>query len=987
MAGKSRILATKANWCGPELIVNPQAKQCSVCGALSKRASSSRCLKCGSTHFTSETEAIADTEEVVVKQEVVDKQEVVSKLLPPVVVVPPKTTDVIDTTPQSSVEGEYRVLTETARNFTDSLSQARWNKTLERQRELDSENQRVQREKAILGKQFADLRKELYEQAVSSFVALDQQLKEIESAVGTGTFTQEEINYESIGARPRTELVRVGGISVGTNAENSRRTPCIVPLLNASNLVIRVQRTEQAANLIQGVLTRLLVQNTPGQLLLNVIDPDVTSICSPFVRLRDINTALAPRIASTDQEIDALLRSIKESMTQNSQVLQGGWGSLGEFIDDRRGEEKVPFQVLVILGREKQRNKSRDELLQIILRQGPKLGISTIVVDSADVGEKQNLELDETNSEVIDLRGNARWMRFPLLDYSPDQVPSNSQIRQACEIVARSALVESAPLIDLDKLIPPDQEIWRKSSADRIDVLVGRGGAETVAFTLGDSKENLHNVLIGGTVGTGKSNLLLTMIYSIAANYSPEEVEMYLLDFKEGVEFARFARKDSYLPHAKIVGIQADARLGQGVLKGILKELEKRSKILLEHNVTNLANYRAETDKSMPRILVVIDEFQELFNDENVAGENADLLESVVRRGRSFGIHVVLASQTISGIKGMARNQDAIFDQFRVRIALRLNRDESQVVLARQNFGASELRNRGEAILNTETGQLVGNRHVVVAYASDQTVNQLTQRFHDRGKSEQPRVLQRGVLANPEHYKRLLDAQDSSKSGVIGSSLLFAEGPVEFSDIGSAGRHIVMVGDGDREAVGIVHAFTDSLSFRMKSDLQIIVLNKAHGAAEEHLNRSLWFKNLRSHGSAVDEIECISDVESLIERRRGTTTVILAFGMHDLPVDTKNERITSPEILKEIATNGHNNGITFFGWWQNIAPLTRQFGYEWNRQMLGRIVLKTEASTIREVLGSGYFGLRTISARALFLDASGDASAEFLIPYSAMSEE
>jgi hypothetical protein len=196
-----------------------------------------------------------------------------------------------------------------------------------------------------------------------------------------------------------------------------------------------------------------------------------------------------------------------------------------------------------------------------------------------------------------------------------------------------------------------------------------------------------------------------------------------------------------------------------------------------------------------------------------------------------------------------------------------------------------------------------------------------------------------------------------------------------------------MVGDGDREAVGIIHAFTDSLSFRMKSDLQIIVLNKAHGAAEEHLNRSLWFKNLRSHGSAVDEIECISDVESLIERRRGTTTVILAFGMHDLPVDTKNERITSPEILKEIATNGHNNGITFFGWWQNIAPLTRQFGYEWNRQMLGRIVLKTEASTIREVLGSGYFGLRTISARALFLDASGDASAEFLIPYSAMSEE
>ena len=191
MAGKSHILATKANWCGSELIVNPQAKQCSVCGALSKRASSSRCLKCGSTHFISENEVVVDKEEVVA-----DKQEVVSKLLPPVVVVPPKTTDVIDTTPQSSVEGEYRVLTEAARNFTDSLSQARWNKTLERQRELDSENQRVQREKAILGNQFADLRKELYEQAVSSFVALDQQLNDIESAIGTGTFTRDDIDFE-----------------------------------------------------------------------------------------------------------------------------------------------------------------------------------------------------------------------------------------------------------------------------------------------------------------------------------------------------------------------------------------------------------------------------------------------------------------------------------------------------------------------------------------------------------------------------------------------------------------------------------------------------------------------------------------------------------------------------------------------------------------------------------------------------------------------
>lgn len=111
MDGKSSILATKANWCGPELIVNPQAKQCSVCGALSKRASSSRCLKCGSTHFTSENQVDVIKEEVVDKEEVVaDKQEeVVRKSLPLVVVAPPQITDFMDTTPQKSVESKHHM--------------------------------------------------------------------------------------------------------------------------------------------------------------------------------------------------------------------------------------------------------------------------------------------------------------------------------------------------------------------------------------------------------------------------------------------------------------------------------------------------------------------------------------------------------------------------------------------------------------------------------------------------------------------------------------------------------------------------------------------------------------------------------------------------------------------------------------------------------------------------------------------------------------
>ena len=908
------------------------------------------------------------------------------KTQPVVVIVPPKSTNKDDTEAQTSIEKRYRILMDAARTLADSIAQQRWQARSEHQSKSSGASRRIEAKKIAIKESYLTQRKALADEAISFFSNLSQQVDVFEKIVGPGTYNQEIIESCREGNRPRPALLRIGGIALG-NEVDTPMTPGVIEFLNSRNLVIRANRVEEAAPMIHSLLTRLLVQNSPGQVLLNVIDPDVTTICAPFVRLRDLNTSLAPNISTTSSEIEKLLQDLQSTLTINSQLLQGGWSSLGDFVEDRNGEEKVPFQVLVVLAQTKRENNSRDKTLQTILRQGPKLGISTIIVEVAKKDGEEKFSFDESNFETIDLRGAPRWLRFPSLRFAPDQAPSITEIRERCEQVARKALVESAPLIDLEKLVGTGDAIWDKSSAERIDVLVGRGGAETVSFTLGDSTENLHNVLIGGTVGTGKSNLLLTMVYSIAAAYSPTEVEMYLLDFKEGVEFARFARKDSYLPHAKLVGIQADPRLGQGVLKGILKELERRSKEFLTNNVTNLASYRQVTGRPMARLLLVIDEFQELFNDESISNENADLLESVVRRGRSFGIHVILASQTVSGIKGMSRNRDAIFDQFRVRIALRLNREESQVILDRLNDSASQLRNRGEAILNTESGQRDGNRQVVIAYASDSTLSNLSAKFHSKDHGEPPEILQRGILASHQKYERSLSEVGPQHAAVIGSSLSFGENSITFDGIGLSGRHMLMVGDGDQEACGVIHAYSDSLSWRMRSALQVVILGRAHPATELILNREIWLDRIRQRGTQVHEVDCFGEIGDLLEKRTGSTTCLIALGMHDLAESTRDGLERNSEVLRDIAENGHQKGISFFGWWQNISALTNQFGFDWSRQLLGRIALKTDTSTIREVVGSAGFGVGPIPGRILYLDAAHSSSPEFVIPFKPFERE
>jgi hypothetical protein len=207
------------------------------------------------------------------------------------------------------------------------------------------------------------------------------------------------------------------------------------------------------------------------------------------------------------------------------------------------------------------------------------------------------------------------------------------------------------------------------------------------------------------------------LITSLALNYSPNEIQFYLIDFKKGVEFKLY---DHYkLPHARVIAIESEREFGLSVLEQLDRELKRRGDLFREFAVQDVAGFRQSGNgEPMPRILLIIDEFQEIFvEDDKIAQDASLILDRLVRQGRAFGMHVLLGSQTLGGSYSLPR---ATMGQMAVRIALQCNEADSSLILSEDNTAARLLTRPGEAIYNDANGMVAGNNPFQVVFLNDE---------------------------------------------------------------------------------------------------------------------------------------------------------------------------------------------------------------------------------------------------------------------------
>jgi S-DNA-T family DNA segregation ATPase FtsK/SpoIIIE len=575
-------------------------------------------------------------------------------------------------------------------------------------------------------------------------------------------------------------LYRVGHLRLSQAAGgpvDDHAPPALVSLLDQAHLVVMdpAGRESDVQGVISTVLLRVLGSTPPGQVRLSVYDPEQLGGSLPaFAPLASAGLLNFVGPGGLGGVLDELVEQIRRI---NETVLAGEYKSLRE-LAAATGRRPEPWRVAVLLGNEvtgdTELSEAQRAQLDRVVRTGPACGVHLIVSGVGPVEEWR----DQEGVEGVVLFAEGAWTTltgntFPV---ELDPPPPTELITRTCRAIADRVLAGPEPAVFADLL--PEQP-WTRTSEHRLVAPIGEGpDGRLVEVELGDSPPH---ALIGGPSGSGKTNLLYAWIGALAARYGPDDLAMYLLDFKEGVSFARFApgrRDPTWLPQVRLVGVNvnSDREYGLALLAFLHEQLRRRAEAAKAHEATKLSELRAEDpDGHWPRIVAIIDEFQVLLDGRDpVALEAARLLEDLARRGRSQGIHLVLASQDLSGIDALW-GRASMVAQFTLRIAL----PKARRLLAPDN-NAADVIPRYHAVVNPDSGAEPANRVVRIPDAGSRgTLDTLQRELWEH----RPIGLPEPVLFDGDKVPRLLplttptDQPDRvGSNGRGGSAVLIGSG-------------------------------------------------------------------------------------------------------------------------------------------------------------------------------------------------------------------
>ncbi|MEM7576038.1 MAG: FtsK/SpoIIIE domain-containing protein [Planctomycetota bacterium] len=482
-----------------------------------------------------------------------------------------------------------------------------------------------------------------------------------------------------------------------------------------------------ALSAMRNLILRLLTTQPPGQVRMTLLDPvGLGESFAGLMHLADYDERLVnARAWSEPPHMEQRLADLTDHMSMVIQkYLRNDFQTI-EAYNAQAGELAEPYRFLVMADFPSGLSDDGLARLSSIASSGARCGVFVLLMcDSRKplphaIGDDLRHHCVSVRRERLNPGDIAGWRngdevfgRFPL---TLDQAPQDEQSSALIHRIGAAAVNAERVQVPFESITPPPEKRWSADSSDELRVPIGRTGATRLQyFTLGHGVE--QHALIAGKTGSGKSSLLHALVTNLALWYPPDQLELYLIDFKKGVEFKPYVTHR--LPHARAIAIESDRGFGLSILGELDRLMDERGERFRAAGVQLLAQFRkAKPDEPMPRVLLVVDEFQELFSlDDQLAQDAALLLDRIVRQGRAFGVHAVMGSQSLSGAAGLARGT---MGQMAVRVALQCNEADSQLILNDDNSAARLLNRPGEAIYNARGGDLEGNAVFQVAWLPD----------------------------------------------------------------------------------------------------------------------------------------------------------------------------------------------------------------------------------------------------------------------------
>jgi len=638
----------------------------------------------------------------------------------------------------------------------------------------------------------------------------------------------------AMGARPVTSVQSVVAIP------SQFTVPVCLTYPDQGSVIFETGSTgrEQAVGSLNNLILRLLSVAPPGRLNFTIFDPvGLGQNFAGVMHLADYEEQLINnRIWTQSAQIEQRLANLNEHMEKVIQMyLRNEYATIAEY-NEQAGVIAEKYQFLVVADFPAGFSDVAARRLLSIAASGARCGVYLLLHWDLRQPLPPDFVPDELRKSAV--RVAAKGTDFLLAAHSGsgaelelESPPPPEQAIQFIQAVGQSSRDSSRVEVPFAHVTPTPEQMWTEDTTSELRVPIGRTGATKLQY-LAIGKGTRQHGLVAGKTGSGKSTLFHVIITNLSLWCSPEQVEFYLIDFKKGVEFKCYGAQQ--LPHARVVAIESDREFGLSVLQKVDDELKRRGDLFRKLGVQDVAGYkRSGGTEPIPRSLLLIDEFQEFFVEDDKISQTASLLlDRIVRQGRAFGIHVLLGSQTLGGAYTVARTT---LGQMVIRIALQCNEADAYLIMDDSNPAPRLLSRPGEGIYNDAAGMIEGNSPFQVVWLPDQERDAALRRVRERADQNGlaypgPFVFEGNAPAEVRENFALRTLLESPSIPPVSSARIWLgapnsiKGPTEAVFQRQSGNHLLLVGQREEETLAIFSLALISLAAQFPAGSARLIL-------------------------------------------------------------------------------------------------------------------------------------------------------------------
>jgi len=682
----------------------------------------------------------------------------------------------------------------------------------------------------------------------------------------------------------------------------------------------------QSEEFIDSIVGRLFKGNTPRTLRTIVIDlEDLTGLSDVFKTLnRDLYTVVTDPTEARDiirnihLQISSIIRNL---LVEPNSTLR---------LYNATHETKEPYTHLVIKNFPSGLHGDTLNSLRLIAKNGPKAGVYLTIMmssesldrwdSSARINEGFNLCEFVESAKRYDFNGDSDTIINAFLtdDFTEDGYRINhlrydnlsaGQIRDIVEDINAKCEFKEDVIISLTDYLPSRKYWWRGESGRQIEIPFGLSSDRNIASLKITQESGQNSAVVIGIPGSGKSVFLHSLILNAAYKYSPDELRMYLIDFS-GVEFNAYAL--GKLPHARVIAPEAEREFGMSILRELEEEGARRMELCRNYNVNNIVELkRVAPDIKIPRLLVIIDEFQKFFDESNdkISQEANAKIHTIIQEFRKFGINLILATQKLPS--GSLLPRDLIAN----RVVFKCAPNDFQTLITWENSREMPRLRTGECIYNSESGVSYDNTRVQGFFASKQDIDRMLAeiaQFKETVNYEHEPIMVFRSGEQPEFARRRKLAQHSSTAAIpvvvpiyLGESIAVNDTDVNVELVKENGNNILIIGGESAVAQRIAYnSIMSAVSAHEPDSAMVVALNGMRSDNDLWTNVNCALANSDTNYSAPhssSEIENIlKEIKAEIEMRRNDENAVQPH-IYIVGFDIQNIRAFDPDTSSMLA--------------------------------------------------------------------------------------